>query len=189
MTPRLLHLLRHGAPERPGLLLGRTDEAPTPEGMAACLAQAEHLTFNHVATSDLQRAQRAAQSIAAGRGLPLAVDPRWRELDFGTWDGLAPECLDSRALSAFWADPEACPPPQGERWSTLVARIGTAIEALPAEPALVVAHGGAIRAALHLLCGFDRRQLWAFDLPYAARVTLKVWPGALPNAQIAALAP
>jgi alpha-ribazole phosphatase len=159
------------------------------EGVAACLAQAEHLAFAHVVTSDLQRARRPAESIATGRGLPLTVDPRWRELDFGSWDGLAPESLDSQALAAFWDDPEAHPPPQGERWSALVARIGATIQALPIQPTLVVAHGGAIRAALHLLCGFDRRQLWAFDLPYAARVTLKVWPGALPNAQITALAP
>jgi hypothetical protein len=31
-----LHLLRHGAPEVPGLLLGRTDAAPTGAGVAAC---------------------------------------------------------------------------------------------------------------------------------------------------------
>ena len=39
MAEFLLHLLRHGAPETPGLLMGRTDGLPTPEGIAACMAQ------------------------------------------------------------------------------------------------------------------------------------------------------
>jgi alpha-ribazole phosphatase len=169
--------------------MGRTDGAPTAEGIAACLAQAAHLDFVHVVASDLQRARRPAEAIAAARNAPLTIDPRWRELDFGSWDGLAPASLDAQTLAAFWDDPEAHPPPGGERWSALAHRVAAAIEALPAGPVLVVAHGGAIRAALHALCGFARRQLWAFDLPYAARVTLQVWPGEAPNAQITALTP
>ncbi len=44
------------------------------------------------------------------------------------------------------------------------------------EPALVVCHAGAIRAALAVLCGFDVRQGWAVDLPYGAVLSLRVWP-------------
>ena len=193
MTPRTLHLLRHGAPELPGRLMGRTDGSPTAEGIAACLAQAAPLDIAHVVTSDLLRARRAAEAIAFARGLPVEVDSRWRELDFGAWDGLAPEEVDARALAAFYDDPEANPPPQGEPWSALVARVSAAILALPSEPVLVVTHGGAIRAALHVFCGFPQRQLWAFALPYAARISLQVWPAAesdeAPTAQITALVP
>jgi alpha-ribazole phosphatase len=53
---------------------------------------------------------------------------------------------------------------------------------------LVVTHGGAIRAALADLCGFDRRQIWAFDLPYAALVSLRIWPGPKRTVQIVGLA-
>ena len=49
-------------------------------------------------------------------------------------------------------------------------------------PTLIVTHAGAIRAALHILCGFGWRQLWAFDLPYGAAVSLRVWPGMPPGA-------
>ena len=80
------------------------------------------------------------------------------------------------------------PPPGGESWSALVARVAAAIDELAPVPTLVVTHGGAMRAALHILCGFDQRQLWAFDLPYAARLSLNVWPGERPSAQIAGLA-
>lgn len=189
MTPRTLHLLRHGAPEVPGLLAGRTDAPSTPEGIAACIAKAAPLDFAHVFASDLQRASVPAQAIAEARGLPLTIDPRWRELDFGAWDGLAPARLDQQALAAFWDDPDANAPPGGERWSALTDRVSAALDDLPPEPLLVLTHGGAIRVALHLLCGFAQSGLWAFALPYAARVSLQIWPGERPNAQITALVP
>ena len=184
MTPFPLHMLRHGAPVLPGRLMGRTDCAPTPDGIAACVAQAEDLGVEHVVSSDLQRARAAAEAIG-----PTTIDPRWRELDFGDWDGLAPDQVDSAALVRFWEDPDTCPPPNGERWSALVARVSDAIDALAPVPTLVVSHGGAMRAALHLLCGFDQPRLWAFDLPYGVLVSLRVWPGDTPSAQIVGIYP
>lgn len=182
-----LHLLRHGAPEQPGLLMGRTDGAPTAGGITACTAQAAELAIDHIVTSDLRRCHAAAEAIGAKLSLKPVVDERWRELDFGDWDGQAPGTLDTEALGRFWNDPDACPPPGGERWSALVARIAAAISDLAPRPTLVVTHGGAIRAALHRLCGFEQRQLWAFDLPYGALVSLRVWPGDEPAAQIMGL--
>jgi alpha-ribazole phosphatase len=38
------------------------------------------------------------------------------------------------------------------------------------------------------LCGFPLAQLWAIDLPYAALLSLRVWPGARLSAQIVGLA-
>jgi alpha-ribazole phosphatase len=184
-----LHLLRHGAPVLPGRLMGHTDCEPTRAGIAACVAQADALGVARIVTSDLRRARAAADAVAGGTGLVPTVDPRWRELDFGAWDGMAPDAVDPAALGQFWNDPEANPPPGGERWSALVARVSAAIGALAPAPTLVITHGGAIRAALHLLCGFEQRQLWAFDLPYGVLVSLRMWPGERPSAQIAGLYP
>jgi alpha-ribazole phosphatase len=187
VTPFVLHLLRHGAPALPGRLMGRTDCEATHDGIAACVARAAELDVAHILSSDLQRARRAADAIADPRALKPAIDPRWRELDFGAWDGMAPEDVETEALQRFWDDPEANPPPEGERWSDLTARVSDAIAALEPVPTLVVTHGGAIRAALHLLCGFGRETLWAFDLPYAALVSLRIWRGEKPTAQITGL--
>lgn len=189
MTPFILHLLRHGEPDLPGRMLGRTDAAPTPAGIEACRAQATGLGIEAVVSSDLARARLAAEAIGRDCGLPVTIDPRWRELDFGAWDGHAPSMIDQAALGRFWDDPDACPPPGGERWSALVARVAAAIAALPVRTTLVVTHGGAMRAALARHCGFDQRQIWAFDLPYASLLSLKVWPGEPPSAQIVAMTP
>lgn len=189
MTAFALHLLRHGAPETPGLLMGRTDGAPTPEGIAACLAQALDLDIERLIASDLRRSRAAGEAIGAAVGVPLIIDPRWRELDFGDWDGKAASTIDHDALGRFWDDPDTNPPPGGERWSALVARVSAAIADLPSVPTLIVTHGGTMRAALHSLCGFDQRQLWAFDLSYSALLSLRVWPGEQPSAQIAGFYP
>jgi len=185
----LLHLLRHGAPEIPGRLTGRTDAAPTREGVAACVDQVADLKIEMVISSDLRRASQAGAAIAASLALPLSIDPRWRELDFGLWDGRASNEIDAEALGRFWADPDAHAPPEGERWSSVTARVGTAIGEISSGSTLVVTHGGAMRAALAVLCGFDQRQIWAFDLPYASLLSLRIWPGEKPSAQIMGLWP
>ncbi|WP_336962893.1 histidine phosphatase family protein [Sphingobium aquiterrae] len=187
MTAFTLHLMRHGAPVGAGRLLGHTDAAATDEGCAACLARARELEVDAVVCSDLVRARDPADMIAASHGLPLRIDPRWRELDFGAWDGAHPGELDTARLAAFWNDPLGHAPPQGETWHALVARVGAALEEIGA-PTLVVTHAGAMRAALSCLFGLDYRQSWAFDLPYTALISLRIWPGAQRTALITALA-
>lgn len=189
MTGFALHLLRHGALELPGRMMGHSDAAPTAEGIADCAAKAASLSIAHVISSDLSRCRLAATAIADQHALPLAIDPRWRELDFGAWEGLASTDIAPEALGDFWRDPDTCAPPGGERWSALVERVAAAVADLAPAPTLVVTHGGAIRATIHALCGFDQKQLWSFDLPYGALLSFNIWPGEQPSAQITALQP
>ncbi|WP_294391690.1 histidine phosphatase family protein [uncultured Sphingomonas sp.] len=177
--------MRHGEPVLAGRLLGHTDCPATPAGIAACRAAAARLEVTEIVSSDLLRAHACAQAIA-GHSLPVRLDPRWRELDFGAWDGCLAAEVDSQALARFWDDPDAAPPPGGECWSALVARVGAALAEIT-EPALVVTHAGAMRAALASACGFDARQVWAFDLPYAGILSLRLWPGPPPAGQIVGL--
>lgn len=182
MTSFPLYLMRHGAPVKSGRLLGSTDCDVTPEGIKACVAQVRDLSPAVVISSDLIRTRRCAEAC----GEPH-IDPRWRELDFGEWDGLPPTDIDPPTLDDFWSDPDRHPPPGGERWSTLVARVGAAIDELTPVPTLVVTHGGAMRAALAHLCGLSPLAAWAFDLPYASLLTLNVWDGVPRRAQITEL--
>jgi alpha-ribazole phosphatase len=189
MDAFVLHLLRHGEPELPGRMMGRTDGAPTVAGIGACVEQVRDLAVESIVSSDLCRASLAAQVIGRDLGLPVAIDRRWRELDFGVWDGLLPGEIDQAALGRFWDDPDAHAPPEGERWSRLLDRVARAVDGLEPRTTLVVTHGGTMRAALHLLCGFGQQQIWAFDLPYASLLSLRVWPGDRPSAQICGLRP
>lgn len=183
-----LHLMRHGAPQLAGRLLGHLDAPPEAEGIALCVERARGLDFARVVTSDLSRAQAPGAIIAAERSIDHDVDNRWRELHFGRWEGADPATLASADLARFWDDPDGFPPPEGESWADLCARIRDGLGDL-GEPVLVVSHAGAMRAALAVLCGFDVRQGWAVDLPYGAVLSLRVWPGEQPSAQITGLMP
>lgn len=179
----MLYLLRHGEPVKTGLMLGRTDIPATSAGIAACVAKATDLKFDAVVSSGFLRTSACAAPIAVLRGIQVVEDARWRELDFGAWDGLAAADIDPVALGRFWDDPDRDPPPNGERWSALVARVAEAIGTMPSNT-LVVTHAGAMRAALSSLCGLDFKQVWAFDLPYAALLSIRVWRGTPPTAQV-----
>lgn len=175
-----LHLMRHGAPQLAGRLLGHLDAPPEADGVALCVERAQGLDFARVVTSDLSRARAPGAAIAAERGVGHVVDGRWRELHFGRWEGVDPATLPSADLARFWDDPDGFPPPEGESWADLCARIEQGLGDI-GEPALVICHAGAIRAALAVLCGFDVRQGWAVDLPYGAVLSLRVWPGEQPS--------
>lgn len=187
MTSFALHLLRHGAPVEVGPLFGWTDAAPSDGGIVHCLRSTEGLSVGRLITSDLARARQAGEALSGRCGLPLNVDSRWRELDFGRWESMRPDEIDKSAYERFFADPDRNPPPGGERWRALQDRVATALQALDPVPTLVVAHGGTMRAALSVLCRLDHQACWAFHLPYAALLTLRVWPGDSPSAQIVAL--
>lgn len=176
MSGILVHLMRHGAPEIPGLLLGHRDDPPLPSGTALCIDNAQPLEFERVLSSDLARAQVPARAIAGVRDVPHASDPRWRELDFGAWTGHAPGEVDPVAHARFWDDPEVHFPPEGERWSQLRRRVGQALAGIEA-PTLVVTHAGAMRAALAEMFHMEHRQVWAFDLPCSSVISLRMWPG------------
>lgn len=176
MSGIVLHLLRHGVTEAEGRLIGRTDAQPLASGVAACVARSAGLAVEAVRSSDLVRARAPARQIAERLALPVDEDARWRELDFGSWDGMAMDAIDADALAAFQADPARHVPPGGEAWPALVARVTAALDAVD-RPTLVLTHAGAMRAALASLCAIDFPQLWNIALPHAALLSVRIWPG------------
>lgn len=165
-------LLRHAAVDRPpGIALGHTDAPLAPAGAAAAdaLAQAWDAPVPaRILSSDLTRAIDTARPIAARFGLALATDPRWRELSFGAWEDRAFDALPKRALAAWGRRWTRRGPPGGESFAALRRRVGAALaDAVrgldPDASVLVVAHAGAIRAALVDALGLPARH--AFRLP------------------------
>jgi len=176
MSGIVLHLLRHGVTEAEGRLIGHTDAQPLAAGVAACVARGAGLAVEAVRSSDLARARVPAQQIATRLGLDADEDARWRELDFGSWDGMALDSIDAGALAAFQQVPARHVPPGGEAWPALVSRVSAALDAID-RPTLVLTHAGAMRAALTSLCAIDFPQLWNIALPHAALLSLRIWPG------------
>ena len=179
-----LWMLRHGVPAQTGAMLGWTDSPLSALGERQARAQSERLSaqgITQILSSDLARCQATARITAerlSGQSQPaltVALSADLRELNFGAWDGQPAASIAPDALRDFYADPDRCPPPQGERWSDLTARVSRALETLSPRPTLIVAHGGSMRAALSVLLGWDMRQCWTIDLPYAALLRFQVW--------------
>ena len=176
-------LIRHGRTNMPGVLLGRTDAAATEETTADLIRQTNGLTWSAIVSSSLRRSQVFAELLARDRALPLRIDSDWCEMDFGDWDGKSVEALRadpriSAHLDAFYRDADTPAPPNGESWRALEARtlraLNRLLDADPSNSALVIAHGGPIRAALSLACGIPFASTWAFRIDYATRITLEI---------------
>ena len=128
------------------------DQAPMYAALAKRLPRPARWTV-----TPLSRTRRTAQAIfAAGYPeAPLAVEPDFIEQSLGAWQGLPHEELPGRlTLPAhpFWPHAALEHPPGGETLAHVITRVGATLERLagahPGEDLVVVAHGGAIRAAI-----------------------------------------
>jgi alpha-ribazole phosphatase len=143
-------LLRHTRPAvADGLCYGRTDlglEEGHETAAAAILRDLPEVCA--VVTSPLLRCLRLATVIADARGLPLALDLRLAEMDFGAWEGRAWAEIPRPEIDAWAADFHHARPHGGESVAMLAARVGEALAATPAHrpPTLWVAHSGVARA-------------------------------------------
>lgn len=111
-------------------------------------------------SSPQRRAYDSAEPAAKVNGLPLEVDARLRELDFGVAEGLTSAEMTSRFpgdLDAFRTDPVAHHFPGGEHPEEAAARyvefLGELARRHPDGRVLVVAHSTSIRLALCALLG------------------------------------
>ncbi|MEO7071268.1 MAG: histidine phosphatase family protein [Nostocoides sp.] len=99
--PRRIIVLRHGQTDHnaKGIWQGQLDAALSPKGHAQALAAAAALVRYspvRVVASDLQRAADTGADVARACGIPIAVDPRWREIHAGHWQGLTNDEVRSR---------------------------------------------------------------------------------------------
>jgi probable phosphoglycerate mutase len=160
-----LVLVRHGETvwHAENRYAGVSDVALTPRGeeQAGLLASwARTAGLVAVWSSPLSRARRTAQRCAAVADLPLDVDARLSELDFGAGEGLTSSEMAARfpdARAAFLADPVAHHLPDGEDPVAAAQRFTECLREIAEKHqdgrVLVVAHSSAIRLALCHLVG------------------------------------
>ena len=179
----LLDLVRHGETETPGRLIGRSDPALSVTGREQFARQVAGRSWDEIVASPRLRTLTSAEALATERGIPLRIDEDWRELDFGAWDGrpladLHADQATAKAFAAFYRDADAPGAPGGESWGLLEARVARALDRLLAQPALqsalVVTHGGPMRAAIAITCAIPFANLWTFRIEPGTRITLRI---------------
>jgi broad specificity phosphatase PhoE len=177
-------LARHGETDdnrEPIRIQGRLDTPLNDTGRAQAAELAERVAgegIKAIFCSDLQRARETAQIVGRRLGLEPLVDPRFAEGDRGElegryWRDVAREDPD---LYAAWRRAgEGFRFPGGESLREQLDRTLAGLDDVRAAarlPALVVCHGGSIRA---VLCDRDPRGLDAFhewEVPNVALVAL-----------------
>ena len=143
-----LWLIRHGETvwNALGKISGWHDVELSEAGAEMARALRPHLqslAFDHVWSSDLQRARRTAQ-LAYGQP---REDQRLRELDFGELEGLVWMDIPQEQQKAVLDFSEHCAP-GGETISQFEARVFEFLEEIPDGTHLLFVHGGLIRLVL-----------------------------------------
>jgi glucosyl-3-phosphoglycerate phosphatase len=190
LPPDRLILVRHGestwnAEER---LQGQLDPPLSDRGREqsrALAAIVDGVPDERIVCSDLTRARETAELIGLRPG---RFDPRWREIDVGSWGGRTAAEIDAQGdeLTNWRGGPRTAP--DGETWAAFAARVAGAVDELIGAGGswLVVCHGGCIRAAAAHVTGADVLRLGSppnasatvFEL--GARTRLLVY-GSLPD--------
>ncbi len=164
MTARII-LVRHAETlaNAAGLWQGATNSGFSPRGreqLKRTAARFERLRPDLVVSSDLGRTQGTAGAL----GFDFETDPRWREPDFGSWEGLSLADVERRhpeEIAALQAG-EDVRLGGGEKMSTVAARVVEAYEHIFDRmdgdgTAVVVSHGLALTALVATLVGTPLR--------------------------------
>ncbi len=123
--------------------------------MPALAATLRPIVPRAIHTSPLRRCREPAEALGALLDIPVRIDPRLVELDFGAWDGQDWDALPRPALDRWAADPVGFTPPGGESGRALVERTVQVRDALTGAgvAAVVVSHGGPLRLLGPMLRG------------------------------------
>jgi probable phosphoglycerate mutase len=184
-----VRLMRHGAlppnPER--RLVGRRDLALAEIGRRQALAWHERLAdipFAALVSSDLGRCVETAQLVKGQRDIPLVLEPAFREISLGAWEGLTPEEVERRFPGAYAArgrDLARFRPEGGESFADAASRVLPAFGRLLArsrgQPLLIVGHAGVNRVILAHCLALPLQYMSAIPQPFACCTTLALEAG------------
>jgi probable phosphoglycerate mutase len=150
-----LRAIRHGEStmNAAGLWQGQADPSLSEEGRRQAHALASTLpAVDLLVTSDLRRAQETAEIVAGQLGVPMAPEPKLRELDVGAWSGLPHAEIAARwpeEHARFRAGDPLVRPGGGESRIALRARVTAALvrwtAAHPDGRLALVTHLGVLR--------------------------------------------
>jgi len=165
----VLLIVRHGrtVANASGLLQGRVDHPLDAIG----LQQAYEISLalgkvDIVVSSPLMRARETAEPLK----LPIRLDERWTELDYGEWDELPINEITSDQW-AQWRSDSTFAPPGGESLAALDERVVEACNDLLAEASelnvAVFTHVSPIKSAIAWALGVEEQISWRLQVGQA----------------------
>jgi len=183
-----VYLIRHGetVDSNSRRYKGHIDVPLSQNGIEQINRVADYLVKNAkidvVYCSDLSRAMRSAEIIAAPFGLTPKVHDGLKERNFGAWEGMTFDEIKEKWPDAFksWArDPVAFSPLQGESTRAVRNRAIPAFRNITArytnKTIALVAHGGINRVILCELLGIPLENIFRVEQDFAAINEIELW--------------
>jgi broad specificity phosphatase PhoE len=173
----VLVIVRHGrtAANAQGRLLGRADPALDADGLAQATCLGAALQPDRVVASPLIRARQTAEAF----GLPIEIDERWIELDYGDLEG-TPTADVPRETWAEWRADVCYRPQGGESLLELSERVAAACDDLAEEAKhrdiAVVTHVSPVKAAVAWALGVGCETSWRTYVAPASVSRIAVGP-------------
>ncbi|MDJ0720970.1 MAG: histidine phosphatase family protein [Desulfobacterales bacterium] len=179
--PTRFFLMRHAMTvwNRDGRIQGQMDTPLAPEGekqIEAWRGVLKPLALDLMCSSDLGRARATARGLNQDLALPLFIEPRLREQDWGRWTGRIHRRLrteDAERYRREIAQGWHFQPPAGESHLQVLERALSALADLAHRPEgqriLVVTHEGVIKCLIYHLairdgCGQPPEAMAAYHL-------------------------
>ncbi|MBO0451309.1 histidine phosphatase family protein [Candidatus Enterococcus murrayae] len=176
----MLYVARHGETEwnRKGIISGRSDIALSTIGyeqadlLSKEVAELDKSPITKIISSPLERARETARVVAEDNELPISVDNRLIELDYGEYDGTSDEQESYLKIRTQFAVRY----PKGESLMDVYARIVPLLEELEQDEEhtyLLVCHNSVIRAIKNYFEPLENEQVFDYRTPNAKLIAFK----------------
>ena len=191
----ILYLLRHGEITTPGILAGKTNVALSELGHKQVLQANKFIkNIDRCISSPLIRCYESARLYCHQKNLPLEVESKIQEMNFGDWDGKSYQelwrinsqpsngSLTTSAIGNFWQNPWQNQPPNGETMDHFVTRVDSWWQNFCTESrlqnTLVFTHAGVIKHLLARVLNLPipgTAHMTSIDVPYASLIKVSLY--------------
>ena len=188
-------IIRHGepAPETRGRCYGHLDVDLSGNGRRQVQAVASKLrdeTFRAIYSSPRQRALESAAILAEGSRVTVTIEERFREIDFGSFEGRLYDEIAQEYPEIYrqWMEhPTETHFPNGESFVQMQARVTEAAREIYAghrgETIAILSHGGVNRILLAAALGVANENIFHIAQRFAA-MNLVVLIGDYPSVEL-----
>jgi alpha-ribazole phosphatase/probable phosphoglycerate mutase len=181
----IIDIIRHGEPVGGSKYRGQIDDPLSEKGWRQMrTAVAGRSEWQQIVSSDLCRCADFARETGERLGVAVELEPGFREVGFGSWEGKSAKELlaeDPEGTAAFWSDPINNTPPGAEPLLAFQQRITETWKAMVGRHAgkhlLLVGHAGMMRILLLHTLELPLEAFYRFDPRNASMVRIRIDSG------------
>lgn len=178
----VVDLLRHGDVEGSRKYRGHQDDPLSESGWQQLRENTKHQQdWHQIISSPLKRCAEFSRELADKHHLPLKIEPDFKEISFGLWEGKTAEELlaeDEAGIKKYWNDPVNVTPPQGEVLHDFEKKIILAwnkmLNQYAGQHILLLSHAGVMRIILCHILGMPLTELFKLDVALAKASRIEI---------------